>query len=90
VAPLTPEQKAATAAEYMAGIAAEYDAELVAPVLRRLARYQAESGRACERCHERKRISEFSRDSRDPSGRRRYCKPCASAEYRTRVNADSA
>lgn len=65
-----------TAAEYMAGIAAEYDAELVAPVLRRLARYQAESGRTCERCGERKRLGDFGRDSREPSGRLRYCREC--------------
>jgi hypothetical protein len=75
--------------ELVADVAASYDAELVASSIRRLHALQAGSGRTCERCHERKSLSGFSRDARDPIGLRRYCRGCASAAYRART-ADSA
>jgi hypothetical protein len=72
--------------EAVAALAADYDPELVASTLRRLQRYQAESGRTCERCQERKPLSAFSRDSRDPVGLRRYCRECDARAYQARVS----
>lgn len=75
-------------------VAQKYDgsdneaARLTESTARRLAWRKRNAGKACDRCRETKPVSAFSRDSREPDGLRRYCRDCASRNYRTaRVNA---
>jgi hypothetical protein len=72
--------------ERLAAIANDYDpeGELAASALRALARRLADSGKVCARCSAKKRLAHFSRDSREHDGLRRYCRECASLEYRAR------
>jgi hypothetical protein len=75
-------RSAPTAEELVSAVAAEYSPELVDSAVRRLHSYQGGSGRRCERCMERKPLTGFSRDARDKSGLRRYCRECQAKSNR--------
>lgn len=61
---------------------------LLEQVQARLAWRLRHSGKTCDRCDEDKPLADFSRDSREPDGLRRYCRKCAKESYaRRRVNA---
>lgn len=64
------------AEEGVARLAAEYDEELVDSAVRLLRRLQSRSGRTCDRCRKRKALADFGRESRDPTGLSRICRPC--------------
>ena len=79
MAPLSTAYDPEVVVEYVADIAAEYDPELVASTLRRLARYQAESGRTCSVCRAKLPLAEYARDVTAPSGLDATCKGCRRA-----------
>jgi hypothetical protein len=58
-------------------------------VVRRLHARQATSGKTCERCQVRKRLSGFSLHRRNTDALRNYCKECANIAERRRVNGKS-
>ncbi|QNJ56566.1 HNH endonuclease [Arthrobacter phage Elezi] len=57
-------------------------ARLSAAALERRAYRLRHSGKECDRCRETKRLSAFSKDSREPDGLMRYCRACRAAAYR--------
>lgn len=66
-------------------VAAKYDdedGELTAAVLRRLDDRVARAGRTCSKCGERKPLSAFGPDLRDPAGLDRRCRACESGRRR--------
>ena len=74
-----------TPAERLAHVAAKYDGEngeahaLTEQALARLAWRLRRSGKHCSRCDTEKPIDDFSRDSREKDGLRRYCRECGSS-----------
>ena len=83
---LTPEERVVAQASPYDDDA---DGTLAASVVRRLHYRQARSGKRCERCGEAKPLSAFSTHSRNRDGLRHYCRICANAAERQRVNAQS-
>ena len=64
----------------VAQVAAQYDdeeGELTRSALLLLQQRRAAAGKTCERCRERKPLSAFSKDARNPDALRRYCRTCA-------------